>query len=205
MEQFPHQPLLDDILSHSAALHRHLCPRQVLGARIGILGLAWHGLLPADSPTRFDNKRKRLFTIVETDGCGCDGISTAVDCWIGRRTLRVEDYGKLAATIVNRDTQQAVRIAPLAASRNSARDFRPDLSKWQAYMEGYRYLPDNLLLQVSPVQLKLDVEKLISKPRARALCASCGEEIMNEREVMVAGDPLCTQCAGHGYYTQEAS
>lgn len=34
----------------------------------------------------------------------------------------------------------------------------------------------------------------------RVECAVCGEEVMNEREVMVEGQPLCRACAGNSYY-----
>ena len=35
-------PRLDELLALSAALHRHLCPRQVLGARMGLLAGRGH-------------------------------------------------------------------------------------------------------------------------------------------------------------------
>ena len=82
---------LTELLKESAALHRHLCPRQVLGVRMGLLAAEVMGL---DLP----QTDKRLLTIIETDGCAADGISVATGCWVGRRTLRVEDYGKVAAT-----------------------------------------------------------------------------------------------------------
>jgi formylmethanofuran dehydrogenase subunit E len=45
-----------------------------------------------------------LLTILETDGCAADGVSAATGCWVGRRTLRVEDFGKVAATFVDTQT-----------------------------------------------------------------------------------------------------
>ena len=35
-------------------------------------------------------------------------------------------------------------------------------------------------------------------------CAECGEEIINEREVMREGQPYCAACAGPAYYAPEA-
>jgi len=37
---------------------------------------------------------KTLLLIVETDGCLVDGLAVATGCRVGRRTLRIEDYGK---------------------------------------------------------------------------------------------------------------
>ena len=80
---------LQELLRQSAELHRHLCPRQVLGVR---MGLAAGQLLGLSLP----QADKRLLTIVETDGCFTDGVAVAANCWVGRRTLRVLDYGKVA-------------------------------------------------------------------------------------------------------------
>ena len=49
-------------------------------------------------------KDKRLLTFVETDGCFADGVSVATGCWLGRRTMRLVDYGKVAATFVDTHT-----------------------------------------------------------------------------------------------------
>ncbi|MCP4426338.1 MAG: hypothetical protein GY803_17745, partial [Chloroflexi bacterium] len=86
------RPYLDD----SAARHKHLCPRQVLGVRIGLRGLRELDFIDEGYQSRYDNRRKRLLTIVEADGCGADGIAVATDCQVGRRTMRVLDYGKMA-------------------------------------------------------------------------------------------------------------
>jgi formylmethanofuran dehydrogenase subunit E len=40
----------------------------------------------------------------------------------------------------------------------------------------------------------------VGEPGVRAECASCGEEIINRREVHVAGQTMCASCAGGAYY-----
>ena len=76
---------LSDLLTESASRHKHLCPRQVLGARLGLLGVQ---RLQIDLP----NIDKRLLVILETDGCFADGVSVATDCTIGARTLRQMEF-----------------------------------------------------------------------------------------------------------------
>ena len=73
-------PDLPDLLTKTAALHDHLCPRQVLGVRTGLLAARLFGL---DLP----QADKRLFAFVETDGCYSDGVSVSTGCWLGHRTL----------------------------------------------------------------------------------------------------------------------
>jgi formylmethanofuran dehydrogenase subunit E len=182
------------LLEASALLHHHLCPRQVLGVRMGLLAGHVFGL---DLP----QPDKRLLAIVETDGCLTSGISVSTNCWIHHRTLRVEDYGKTAATFVDTLTGQAVRLAPRASARHEALALAPEArSHWEGMLLGYQRLPDEALLTVEDVRLAVPVEKLVSHAGYRVSCAICGEEIMNEREVVRDGLSLCRACAGGGYY-----
>lgn len=189
---------LQAFLEQSAALHRHLCPRQVLGVRMGMLAGKLLGLaLP--------QAKKRLLTIVETDGCFADGVSVATNCWVGRRTLRVVDFGKVAATFVDTRTETAVRLSPLPHIRELAPTYAPDArNRWQGYLLGYQQMPDTLLFAVQPVQLAIPVGELISRAGVRVNCDVCGEEIINEREVRRESLVLCRSCAGEGYYALAA-
>jgi formylmethanofuran dehydrogenase subunit E len=145
---------------------------------------------------------KRLFTFVETDGCAADGIAVATGCWVGRRTLRVLDYGKVAGTFVDTLTHQAIRVSPHKKARNGIHRYRSDQpDRWHAYLEAYKSMPDEDLLVVQPVTLTVSLEKIISKETARTRCDRCGEEIFNEREVEVNGEVLCRHCAGEIYYS----
>ena len=185
---------LAEMLEATAARHHHLCPRQVLGVRMGM----WAGqVLGLDLP----QDDKRLLTIVETDGCAIDGIAVATGCWVGRRTMRIEDYGKVAATFVDTLTGQAIRIVPCRDVRQRARAYAPEArSKWDAQLLGYQRMPAEELLSVQAVQLTTPVDRIIGRAGCKAICESCGEEIMNEREVVRDGQVLCKSCAGTGYY-----
>lgn len=201
MPNLPPKPLLNHLLAESAARHDHLCPRQVLGVRLGLYGLKQMGLIDGDYQPRFDNEDKRLLTIVELDGCGADGIAVATNCAVGRRTLRVMDFGKVAATFVDTQSGRAIRVSPLPTARESAVCQTPDApSRWHAYLEAYQQLPDDVLFQFRDVTLTTPVAAILSHPDKRATCQSCGEEIINEREVVVDGRILCRPCAGIDLY-----
>ncbi len=60
-------------------------------------------------------------------------------------------------------------------------------------------MPDDELFIVQPVVLTVSLEKLLSKPGYRVNCDVCGEEIINEREVIQGGLVLCRSCAGESY------
>ncbi|MBW8012617.1 MAG: formylmethanofuran dehydrogenase [Chloroflexi bacterium] len=185
------------LLKKSAKMHKHLCPRQVLGVRMGILA---GELFNLDLP----QTRKRLLTIVETDGCFTDGISVATNCWVGRRTLRVEDLGKVAATFVDTKTNSALRIAPNLEARSLARDYAPEAkNRWESQLLGYQRMSIEDLFVWKNVQLTTSLETLISYPGKRANCAMCGEEIINQREVIQDKLVLCKTCTGVSYYVEE--
>ena len=187
---------LSELLEASAALHSHLCPRQVLGVRMGMRAAVELGL-----PLPQTGKNKRLFTFMETDGCAADGVSVATGCWVGRRTMRIMDFGKVAATFVDTVTGDAVRIFPHPACReNAKRHAPPHLRRWHAMLQAYQTMPDEELLVVQPVVLSVSLQAILSRPKVRTVCDRCGEEIINEREVWVAGQCLCRACAGEAYY-----
>lgn len=186
--------VLFERLEETAARHSHLCPRQVLGVRIGLAGPAAIGL---DLPRR----DKRLLVIVETDGCFVDGVEAATGCSVGHRMLRVEDYGKVAATFVDVHTEQAVRVAPRIDVRERAASFLPQEPRhYYAQLRAYQMMADDDLLSIQAVHLVRPVGRLVSRAGVRVNCAKCGEEIINEREVHRAGITLCRACAGFAYY-----
>lgn len=185
---------LADLLAASAELHSHICPRQVLGVRMGLLAAE---LLRLDLP----QTDKRLLTIVETDGCFADGVAVATHCWVGRRTMRVEDFGKVAATFVDTHTDAAWRVAPHPDARSIAHQYAPDAaSRWEAMLLGYQRMPVAGLLVAQPITLVTPVATLVSSPALREICAVCGEEIINARAVQRDGLVLCRACAGASYY-----
>ncbi len=125
----------------------------------------------------------------------------ATGCTVGHCTLRVIDFGKVAATFVDAQTGCAIRIVPRPGIREAALLYAPEANgRWQAQLTGYQIMPDDELLTVQPVRLTLSLEALLSKPGYKANCEVCGEEIINEREVVRDGKVLCKACAGQSYY-----
>ena len=190
---------VESLCQESNKRHSHLCPRQVLGVRIGLAGLAALGF--SEAPTG-----KRVLAIVESDGCFADGVSAATGCTVGHRTLRVEDYGKVAATLAHVETGQAVRVAPVLDSRQKAAAWLPcEPRRYIAQLLSYQAMPDEMLLSVTEVQLTIPVAEIISRPGLRVMCDLCGEEIINAREIIAGDRTLCRACAGPAYYLSAVS
>lgn len=182
-------------------LHDHICPRQVLGLRMGELAGELLGVMLPQTD-------KRLFAFVESDGCFADGVMVATGCALGHRTMRLMDYGKVALTVVDTSSAayRAVRIHPHPLARLRAGDFVATAqSRWHTQLSAYQTMPVDELLRAVPVQLSVSMTAIISRPGIRAACGVCGEEIINQREVVRGTQTLCCVCAGEdGYYTAES-
>ena len=191
---FPAMRDLQALLNASAARHSRLCPRQVLGVRFGLAGVS---ALRIEVPRR----DKGLMAIIETDGCFADGIEAVTGCSVGHRTMRIEDYGKVAVTFVDTHTGRAVRIAPRRDARQRALSYSEGESRaYFAQLHAYQKMPEDELLVVQEVRLTVPVEKIVSRPRIRVTCDACGEEIINERETFREGRILCRACSAGAYY-----
>jgi formylmethanofuran dehydrogenase subunit E len=185
---------LHDLLKQSASRHDHLCPRQVLGVRMGLAGLAAIGL---EAPI----PRKAALVFIESDGCFADGIQVATGATVGHRTLRVMDLGKAAAVFANVRTGQSVRVAPRLDIRVTSLAYAPGVKKkYYAQLKGYQLMPEAELFSFQEVDLDPSLQSVLSRPGLRAKCARCGEEIINQRQVLLDGLPLCVSCTGQGYY-----
>lgn len=193
-QEHPLVSTFHELLKESAAHHDHLCPRQVLGVRMGIYAAT---LLQVPYP----QQDKRLYTFIETDGCFADGVAVATGCTLGHRTLRLMDFGKIAATFVDTQTEQAIRISPELEIRQLASLLIPDArSRWHSQLKAYQIMTDERLFEIQSVRLSLSLKTLISRPGVRVNCDQCGEEIINEREIRYSGVILCRACAGESYY-----
>jgi len=165
-----------------------------LGVRIGLRGMSVLGF-------EVGLRHKNLLVIAETDGCFIDGVIAVTKCTVGHRTLRVEDYGKVAATFINTQTGQAIRILPALDVREKANQYVPKEKRhYFAQMQAYQIMPDEELLNLQQVTLTVPVDQIVSHPSRRINCASCGEEVFNERGIMIEGKQYCHFCAQGGYY-----
>ena len=187
----------DELLIDAATMHRGcICPGQVLGVRMAMLGCS---LLGIDEPTH----GKRLIVYVEIDRCMADAIAAVTGCRLGKRTLKHVDYGKCACTFVDTLTGRAVRISAREDARDHLWSYVPSgLDKNTAQREAYKVMPDDELFAVQEVTVNIPDHDMPGRPISRVLCAICGEGINDHREVKLNGLVLCRPCVQGGYYQE---
>jgi formylmethanofuran dehydrogenase subunit E len=188
----------DTLLHKATAIHGHLCAGQVIGVRMAILGLQRIGI---DDPRGAD--RKKLYVLVEIDRCATDAIQTVTGCSLGKRSLKWVDNGIMAATFINLETGQAVRILAREESREAAKRYRPDVTdKYAQQLEAYRIMDDDELFAVQEVTVTIPASDLPGRPQRRAQCERCNEWVQDGRDINQAEQTLCRNCAQGAYFTR---
>jgi formylmethanofuran dehydrogenase subunit E len=189
-------PPLDELLAECGRLHGHLCAGQLLGARMAVLGCRLVGI---GDPRGAD--RKKLIVWVEIDRCMADAVGAVTGVRLGKRSLKYLDYGKVAATFLNTDTGEAVRVVALEESRELADARHPEIeSKKERQFLTYREAADEDLFKVERVGVEYRETDAPGRPRSRVLCGRCGEGVNDGREVRSGESVLCRPCASGGYY-----
>ncbi|MCL5024505.1 MAG: FmdE family protein [Nitrospirae bacterium] len=184
------------LLEESIKIHGHLCPGQVLGVKMSMLGLREIGI---SNPKGKD--RKSIIVFVEMDRCATDAVQSVTGCSLGHRTMKFMDYGKMAATFVNLKTGRAIRVVAKEEPRQKAKEYFPEIeNKYEAQLEAYKVMADNELFDVMEVRVKINPEDMPGRPLKRVPCMRCGEFVQDMREVHRDGNVFCRPCAAAGYY-----
>nr|WP_320010531.1 FmdE family protein [uncultured Desulfobulbus sp.] len=186
-------------LKEAVAFHGHLCLGQIIGVRLAMLGLQLVGI---HDPLGDD--RKKLIVFVEIGRCAADAIMTVTGSRVGRRSMKIIDYGKLAATFVNLETGVAFRIFSRDDAQKKALALYPLLSPQEAEMRAYQEMEDSDMFAYLPVRVPIKCEDMPGKPIRKVKCALCGEYVLDARDIDRYGRPLCRPCAsGEAYYVIE--
>lgn len=189
----------EELLNSSAAGHGHLCPGQVVGVRMAMLGCSLIGL---DDPASHE-QIKKLIVYLEMDRCTGDAVAHVTGAKLGRRSLKFVDYGIMAATFVNLETGKAYRVLSTEEARDLAPFYAPEVSeKYRQQLEAYKRMPDSVLFRVQEVQVSMTEFDLPGPTRRKVSCSRCGQVIRDHREVIENNETLCKPCA-HGAYFED--
>jgi formylmethanofuran dehydrogenase subunit E len=186
-----------DLLAESAAAHGHLCPGQVVGVRMALLGCRLIGL---DDP-RSRDQIKKLIVYVEMDRCTADAVAHVTGARLGRRSLKFADYGIMAATFIHLDSGAAFRVISTEESRDLCPLYAPGLAaKVDAQIAAYKRMPDSVLFQVQQVRVPLSELDLPGPTRSKVACVRCGQVVRDGRHINSPEGSLCKPCARGAYF-----
>jgi formylmethanofuran dehydrogenase subunit E len=189
----------DELLRASVERHGHLCPGQVVGVRMAMLGCRLIGL---DDPSSI-KQIKKLLVYVEMDRCTADAVALVTGAKLGRRSLKFMDYGIMAATFLNLETGKAYRILSTEESRDLASYYAPEVAgKREQQLQAYRRMPDSVLFRVQEVHVPIHDEDMPGPTKYKATCSRCGQVVRDRREVRRNGEILCKPCAEGAYFSR---
>jgi formylmethanofuran dehydrogenase subunit E len=196
---------LDDLLHDAEIAHGHLCAGQILGVRMAMLALSRLGINDPrqrhDADGNLNPDRKRLVTFVEIDRCATDAIGVVTGCRVGKRALKLRDFGKMAATFVDLNAgldgrnYKGLRIVALESSKARAKELYPGIEKNLQQMKAYRELPDTDLFHEQWVCVPLPPSEFPGFKGERVACSRCGEGVNFDRFLEREGQRICLACA----------
>lgn len=167
----------------------HGCPGVVLGARLALEGGRALGIPLPDA-------EKRLLVVAETSRCAFDAFVAVTGCRPGRRTLRIDDQGKLAARFYDLAERRALRVAARPGLRAVASAAFPHAEPFEAQRTAYALLPAEELFLWQPWPFDLTEADPPGKPQRRVECRACGEEVTDGLHLEGEEGPVCRACGG---------
>jgi formylmethanofuran dehydrogenase subunit E len=142
-----------------------------------------------------------MIVVSENDRCIADALQTVTGTRLGRRSFKLQDFGKMAATFFNSKTGKAFRVwleeEPVPGGRNF-HSLAPGERK--KVLEEVLKADTGKLLGCMPVLIRFSENELPGRPKERVDCDRCGERVMDGKHVVKGGKKLCLGCAKGAYY-----
>ena len=186
---------LNKCLEMAKEFHGDACGGIQMGTRMAIRGMKEIGILDPHG-----EDRKDLMVFVEIDRCPTDAIIAVTGCHPGKRTMKIVDHGKMAATFINLKTNRAVRV--FSKNRQGGTIKNREMIESEPMKDDFATLSDDELFSVTEVTVNLKPEDMPGRPVRSVPCASCGERVLDNKDVELDGKFYCRPCAGKkSYYT----
>ena len=178
----------EEQLTKAANFHGHVCGGIAIGTKLAMYGMELLGM-------ELNKKHKNLIVFLEIDRCMSDAVQSVTGCSMGKRTLKQMYYGKFAATFMNLDTGEALRITDADANKK----FKDEETK-DEMIARFRRTPPEELFKVDKVKIELGPGDMPGKPYTTAFCSVCCEKVSDGRHKLIGGRSVCKSCAEGSYY-----
>jgi len=166
---------LDKCLAEAKEFHGDACGGIQMGTRMAIRGMRAIGIY---DPKGKDSKDLMVF--VEIDRCAADAILAVTGCHPGKRTMKILDHGKMAATFINLKTNKAVRVS--AKNRQGDALKTLEMIEREPMADDFAALTDDQLFTVTEVNVILKPQDMPGRPIKSVPCASCGERVLDMKD-----------------------
>lgn len=194
-----------DILLNALKFHGHRCYASVAGVRCGLAALRTLGVKRSGGT--------QLYAILETGEehggmCFGDGVQYTTGCTFGKGNMRKNPLGKLAVTVIHKDSNRAVRVSykptlqkQIAASafmQQRAAGYQPDEIPEADQMELVDLVwnaPESDVLTIGEV-FTYD-HNWLPEVMGFARCDACSELVAHAYLRVVGERKVCIPCSGY--------
>lgn len=180
-----------ELLKKAGEFHGDICGGIATGTKLAIYGMEQLGMTPGE-------KDKRLIVFTEIDRCASDAILSVTKTSLGKKSLKPMGYGKFAATFVNIDTGEAIRVIDDKANRERTKEEEEETIEEK--IERLASTPGEEIFTIQKVSVKIDPNDLPGKPLEVTKCVECGEVVMDGKHHLRNGHAFCTSCYDKSYY-----
>ncbi|SLM31894.1 Formylmethanofuran dehydrogenase subunit E region [Desulfamplus magnetovallimortis] len=180
--------------------HGHICPGLATGFRAAKVAM--------DKLKEQRSEDEEIVAIVETDACSADAVQVLTGCTFGKGNFIYKDYGKMALTLLSRNSGKGVRVSarpngmqPDAEHHTLIQKMiagKADDAEKKRFQELHLKRTSDLL--DAPFEEIFNIEETTIElpPKARIevseICYSCGEPVMPSKMDMVNGHKVCRGC-----------
>lgn len=166
------------LVEKAKLFHGHLCSGLYIGVRMAVF---------AEKLLGIDSEEEYFMVEMETDRCPSDGVLAASNLSIGRRRVKMFDYGKCAARFYDSRTGKGVRLR-----------FKSDLmpKTGDDIVEFFSGVEDENLFLVEEISREYHDCDLPGPMMSEVICIDCGETVQDHREVEYDGHVFCRPCYG---------
>lgn len=178
-------------LQKAIAYHGHLCLGQVLGVHLAEKGME---IIGTTDP-------KKMIVFVENDRCIADAIQILTGTRLGRRSMKLVNYGKMAATFVNTETGAAFRVWVSGKINEMIGKISSDRQEKERQYDMVLRSNSEDVVSVQKVNVDIPIEEMPGKPKRTVTCVQCGEKVMDSKDISSEKGPLCLACAKGAYYS----
>jgi len=192
--------LKSDDFKRCEGFHGHVCPGLSIGFKAARAALAW-----------LREKRamdEEIVAVVETDACSADAVQVLTGCTFGKGNFIHKDFGKMALTLLSRNTGRGVRVAmkpdvfkpdvehASLIQKVVAGDATPQERKRFEALHFERACdiletPEEKLFTITSVATELPARARVESSEP---CARCGEPTMPSKMQWLEGEKVCRGC-----------
>ncbi len=192
--------MCSDAFERCKAFHGHVCPGLCIGFRAATAAMEWLKTHRSED--------EEIVAIVETDACAVDAVQVLTGCTFGKGNFIYKDYGKMAVTLLSRNTGRGVRVAAKGKSDAPDPEHMALIRKRaagaataadEARFQELHHQRSRLILE-APVEALFSIRetaiplpgKAVIEPSIR--CGRCGEPTMASRLTTVEEGRICRGC-----------